>query len=323
MSLRETQLKQEKNESIQIGTLFKFIKPFDGSREKLNSFITNCDNAIELASDAQKSILFKFILSQLEGKAEVACSIKEFDSWDQLSHFLKTQFGERKHYAHLMTELQECRQSNEPVNQYALRVETCLSKLLTEVTLSNKKKTELVGRTAAMEDLALHTFLIGLKPDISNLVRGRNPSTLNDAINFAVSEEKIINSYNRRNPHSSTSHRTFPKPQYNFHSPDHNAISRPQVQKQYDRNNQNLFCRYCKKSGHTIEICRKREYNNNRFKSNPPPQFQRQSNQDSFRPQPARVNCVVNREDYYNIEGQPSTSSNDAQPQVEYNHLNE
>lgn len=292
-------LKLEKNENIQIGILFKFIKTFDGTREKLNSFLTNCDNAIDLASDTQKPILFKYILSQLEGKAEVACSIKEFDSWDQLNSFLKTQFGERKHYAHLMTELRECQQLNEPVNQFALRLETCLSKLLTEVTLSNKKKGELVGRIAAMEDLALHTFLTGLKPEISNLVRSRNPSTLNDAINFAVSEEKILNSYNKR------------KPQYPSRPSNHDVNSKPQMAKQYDRDNKNLFCRYCKNQGHTIETCRKREYNNNRFKANPSPKYQKQPYQENYKP--ARVNCVTSEDDYYNPESQPSTSTNDTQ----------
>ncbi|CAK1554979.1 unnamed protein product [Leptosia nina] len=231
MSLRELSIKHEKVD-VEIGTLFKFIKSFDGTREKLNSFLSNCDNATSLASETQKPILFKYILSQLNGKAETACSIKEFDSWDQLNHFLKTQFGETKHYTHLLADLQECRQLNiEPVNQFALRVETCLSKLLTEVTLSNKKKTELLGRTAAMEDLALHTFLLGLKPDISNLVRGKNPSTLNEAINLATSEEKILNLFAKRNSHTSVPQRQGSKPNYSF-KPFPNTNARPQMPKQ-------------------------------------------------------------------------------------------
>ncbi|XP_048484046.1 uncharacterized protein LOC125490066 [Plutella xylostella] len=98
------------SQELDFGTLFKFVKPYDGNRETLNSFLVNCDNAINLASDQQKPILFKFILSQLNGKAEVACSIKDFNSWDQLKEFLKTQFSERKHYSHLLTDLQESRQ---------------------------------------------------------------------------------------------------------------------------------------------------------------------------------------------------------------------
>lgn len=53
----------------------------------------------------------------------------------------------------------------ENVSQFALRVETCLSQLLTEVSLSNTKVKELPGRAVAMGDLALHHFL-GLHPRI-------------------------------------------------------------------------------------------------------------------------------------------------------------
>ncbi|KAL0859432.1 hypothetical protein ABMA27_010609 [Loxostege sticticalis] len=103
---------------VELPTLLKFIKPYDGCREQLNSFLVNCNNAYELASESQKDILFKYILCQLQGKAETACSIKEFANWHQLKEFLKTQFSERKHYAHLLTELQNCKQqATEPVSQ--------------------------------------------------------------------------------------------------------------------------------------------------------------------------------------------------------------
>lgn len=326
-------LKSEKGEPVQIGTLFKFIKSFDGSREKLNSFLTNCDNAISLASDAQKSILFKYILSQLEGKAETACSIKEFENWDQLSEFLKTQFGERKHYAHLLTDLQECRQlTNEAVNQYALRIETCLSKLLTEVTLSNKKKSELVGRTAAMEDLALHTFLIGLRPNLSNLVRGKNPGNLNEAINIAVSEEKIFNLFYKRNSSTSTqnhvSHRSFQKPNYSFKPAIHNINTKPEILRQSNQRPGNLTCRYCKAEGHSIEVCRKREYNNNRFKvsqnPNPAQQQSYRYNPDYAKPRPARVNYVDdNQFNYCDSENQLNDNVVEIPINSDDSHLNE
>lgn len=314
---KESQIKQEKND-IDIGTLFKFVKPFDGTREKLNSFLTNCNNAIELASSNQKSILLKYILSQLEGKAESACSIKEFESWEQLSSFLTTQFGERKHYTHLLTDLQESKQSNqEPVSQFALRIETYLSKLLTEVTLSNKKKSELIGRTAAMEDLALHTFLIGLKPEISNIVRGNDPVNLNEAINLAVAEEKIQNIFNKRN-YTITPQRPVQK-LYSYKPTNPNNNFRQPTNRQNDRNSPTLFCRYCKTPGHTIEVCRKREYNNNRFRVPQISQFSHNKQEHKN----SRVNCIVNNSDQYDSEAQPSTSTTDNEYEYNDNNLNE
>ncbi|CAG4983667.1 unnamed protein product [Parnassius apollo] len=253
---------------MDLNTLFKFIKPYDGSRETVNSFIINCNNAYELASESQRQILFKYIISQLQGKAEIACSIKEFKDWEQLKDFLKTQFSERKHYAHILTELQESKQNpHDSVNQFALRIETCLSQLLTEISLCNTKAKELPGRVAAMEDLALHHFLMGLHPRISNIVRCRSPKTLNEAINLAISEERIQQSLYKRPPPET---RYEQKPKQNFIKSFNSKPTIPQKYSQYPNMNQqsspNAFCRYCKTAGHDIMACKKREYANNRFR---------------------------------------------------------
>lgn len=261
---------------LDLSTLFKFIKSYDGSRETVNSFIINCNNACDLASEAQRPILFKYILSQLRGKAELACSIKEFTSWEQLKEFLKTQFSERKHYAHLLTDLQESKQGpQDSVSQFALQVETYLSQLLTEVTLSNTKTKELTGRCAAMEDLALHHFTMGLHPRISNIVRCRSPKSLNEAINMAISEERIQQTLYRR-PTETKQHI----------KPKASGPSRPNVQSgsantsQMRTGNDTLICRYCKGAGHDIKDCKKREFNNNRYPSRP---NQQQPNNNGFR----------------------------------------
>lgn len=242
--------------NVDLNSLFKFIKPYNGDRQTLNSFLTNCNNVYDLANTEQQPVLFKYILSQLQGKAEIACSVKAFTHWDQLKDFLKTQFSDTKHYSHLLAELQESRQGiNESVSQFALRIEECLSQLLTDIVLAKSKETP--GRTAAMEDLALHHFLIGLTPRISNIVRCKSPRNLNEAIGFAISEEKIQKLMYKRNiPNPPTSlQRRYPE---NYRSANVNNVT---SQNQFEK-----ICRYCKNKGHVIEECRKRAYNNNRFR---------------------------------------------------------
>lgn len=231
---------------VDLNILLKFIKPYDGSRETINSFLTNCNNAYELANDSQRPILFKYILSQLQGKAEVAASIKDFQNYEQLKDFLKLQFSQRKHYSHLITDLQECKQQlAETVVQFSTRIETILTQLLTEISLNPTKKLEIAGRTAAMEDLALHHFLMGLHPRISNIVRCKSPKNLNEAIGFAISEEKIQqtlyrkpeNSQKEKKPFNnnnkfSTSQRPFRSPQGS--SNNYNTNFKPS-QPQYNR----------------------------------------------------------------------------------------
>lgn len=286
---------------IELGILLKFIKPFDGNREKLNPFIYNCQSAFSLANDIQKPILFKYILSQLEGRAESVCSIKEFDSFEQFVEFLKQQFGEQKHYTHLLSELQDSKQQyNESVNNFGLRVETCLAKLLTEINISipTKRKTELAGRVAAMEDLALHSFIMGLQPRLSQVVRCRNPTSLNAAVNFAVAEEKLLHNSGKKTQSQSTNNdrsRTISHKDTRTHD-----------SKQGPRNDQSrsaIVCRYCKNVGHSIENCRKREYNNSRRPANP---------QSQSLSQPRRITYIVDEDDQSNSneqEGLDETSN--------------
>lgn len=110
MSIPEKSVKHETSRvEIPTNVLCNFINPYKGDRETLVAFLTNCQNALELASPTQKIVLLKFILSRLEGKAQIASACKVFDDFNQLNTFLMQNFGERKHYNHLLLDLQSCR----------------------------------------------------------------------------------------------------------------------------------------------------------------------------------------------------------------------
>lgn len=252
--------------SVDFNILCKFIKPYDGDKNKLTSFVRNCNNAFLLASKDHEDLLFKFILSQLEGKAESACSLKQFANWQELKSFLKLTFGEIKHRDHLLLDLQTCKiKPNEDISQYSLRIETCLTRLQTDIYHSTIIKSELEGRIASTEDLALHTFLMGIPSHISTIVRCRNPKTLNEAIDLAIQEEKLQNfiqiSKTREKPAfncnkcGKSGHPTS-KCFFNRNINNINTNSRPSTSNQ-------IICNYCKNIGHNIFNCRKREYNNN------------------------------------------------------------
>lgn len=262
----------ESNEPFPISVLCNFISPYKGERETLTAFLTNCQNALDLASPSQKSLLTKYILSRMEGKAQIACSNKVFDDFNQLKLFLKQNFGEKKHYNHLLLDLQSCRQQpNESVAQFTLRIEGCLTALQSEIYNSESLKKDLSGRIAMTEDLALFTFSLGLQPRLSNNVRCRNPKSLNDAINMALEEEKLQTLlYKTTNKpkckicgkpgHSDTECYTKQKsigPPRGFPNP------RPQTSPNHSGSH--AFCRYCKNKGHDITQCRKRKYNNEKY----------------------------------------------------------
>lgn len=264
-------------EKITLSVLTKFIKPYNGDRETLPAFLTNCESAISLATTEQQNFLCKYIISQLEGKAQLACCLKKFTSWLEIKQFLRTTFGEKKHSTHLLVDLQQCKQlPSEDVMQFSIRVESCLTRLQSDIHYSCENDKELVGRIAAMEDLALNTFLLGLNSNFSHIVRCRNPKTLSEAITHAVEEEKIFNlsrlstrsskqcticnrsghvaseCYKNKTKHSSS----------NFHHLNSSNDSGNSEQS-FSHFNANKFCAYCKKRGHVIGECRKLKAKNN------------------------------------------------------------
>lgn len=274
-------------EKVPLSVLTKFIKPYSGDRESLPAFLTNCDNAICLCTLDQQTVLFKFIISQLEGKAQIAASTKSFENFVELKKFLKATFGEKKHATHLLVELQNCRQSSsESVMQYSLRLESCLTRIQSDIQYSCEDPKELPGRIAAMEDLALNTFILGLNSSFNFIVRCRNPKTLNEAVNHAIEEEKLYNlnklsksvkqcTFCNKSGHSASecyarknyrpSHKTYHVPNPNSNSTYPNPST-----SHYNNFNSNSerniikSCAYCKNQGHSINECRKRQYNNER-----------------------------------------------------------
>lgn len=274
-------IKSKMSEKITLSILTKFIKPYQGDRESLPAFLTNCENAMSLASKEQQNVLCKYILSQLEGKAQVASALKTFESWFEIKQFLKSTFGEKKHSTHLLVDLQNCKQlPSEDVVQYSLRIESCLTRLQSDIQYSCENKAELTGRIAAMEDLALNTFLLGLNSSFSHIVRCRNPKSLSEAITHATEEEKLFNlskvssrpskhcsvcnkgghvaaeCYRNKNRNSTPNSHHLNGQNVN----QNNSSDQHKHNSNYDPNKQ---CAYCKNRGHLINECRKLKYKNN------------------------------------------------------------
>lgn len=286
---------QSNHNVLNIGTLLKFINSYDGNPDDLSSYLTNCDRAFSLAQEDQKPVIFAYIQNKLTDKAQYTCANTVFGEWKDLKEFLKTRFGNRKHQTHLLLELQNCRQSpNETVAQYIFKIESCLKKLLSSIKQSCTNNALLAGQVESTNQLALHTFIIGVNSQISNILRSREPESLNEAFNIALEEEKfniLVNSRNKvcnkcnKPGHTSFNCRRFPNNFPNRNRPIYNL--NPQVK----------VCKYCKKEGHLVETCFKLQ--NRQSTSNAPrtlnnsPRHNNNRNQSGQRP---NVNTLNSQE---------------------------
>lgn len=65
---------------LSIDNLLKFIDSYDGNRDNLSCWLTNCDRAFSLAQECQKPILFAFVQNKLIDKAQSTCANTIFES---------------------------------------------------------------------------------------------------------------------------------------------------------------------------------------------------------------------------------------------------
>ncbi|KAL3283661.1 hypothetical protein HHI36_006800 [Cryptolaemus montrouzieri] len=141
------------------------------------------------------------------------------------------------------------------------------------------------GRSETLRELALQRFIFYSKPDISRFLRSKDISTLPDALNAALDEERALNMTKNHFPKTKKycshckhdTHNTaecFKKSSVQFNNPISNSNNRNEVSNFWSSSNnasqktnwshKTKTCNYCKKQGHTISECRKREYNNSR-----------------------------------------------------------
>lgn len=269
------------NDPMKIELLVNMIPKFDGNKNSFYDFLDNCDLAQTLAQDSQKPTLLTFIKSKITGNARALIRNREFDFWSDLREHLAETYSDKRSASQYQLELNLCRQSyNEPVSHYAHRIENCLIKLTNslDTTLTSVERQ---ANVKLLRNQALSIFLTGLNRDLNIVVKSQKPQSLEDAISLAQAEEKEQKArydierfkYQKVNlrPYTQPQHsRPNTQPQY--------TRSYPQPQKQYSHNafmhtlksnqpflNQSVKqCKYCKHMGHTIEECRKRQYNNNK-----------------------------------------------------------
>lgn len=269
-------------ESIKIELLVNMIPKFDGNKLHFYDFLDNCDLAESLASPIIKNTLLTFIKSKIIGNARSQIRNREFESWEDLRSHLVETYSEKRSHAQWQLELSLCKQEfRESVSSYAHRLENCLVRLTNSLD-PTLKLTERNANVKLLRSQALTIFILGLNKDINIVVKAQRPQTLEDAISLAQAEEKeqiarremdkhSNHSFFKSNSHFSKHNNFNQKPNTQFRKDSRTFSSHsitnqqksiptyPHSQRSFQDTKQ---CRYCKNIGHTIEECRKRQYNN-------------------------------------------------------------
>lgn len=109
---------------MSLSLLFKFIRPFDGSRSEVNTFIQNCNSAFQLAQPNQTRNLFFYVVSQLSSNVANEIELEEVHGWTELKETLSAYYSKVKDLTQLHEELETIRQGpNEIVTDFYKRLE--------------------------------------------------------------------------------------------------------------------------------------------------------------------------------------------------------
>lgn len=284
--------------SLSLDFLTKLIPAeFNGDRLKIRSFVKQVDATFELAQDNQKNALLLYVKSKITGKAREQIDIHcNLTTWEEISELLLNLYQDKKSLDQLLQELNSIQQGrNESVSDFYQRLEDLNSRVLAALHSTETNAGMLKGRIAMISDMSLNRFVYHTCPPISQMLRYRDFSKISDAFTAAIAEEKILKAQNFKqgNFHDYRDKRVY------FAQPINNSVQ----------------CHYCKKQGHLIKDCRKRQFNGvNRFEN-----FNRH-NHGKF----SQNKTVLRRNNYFPNQDrncQPSTSGyqcrnqNGSQPQ--------
>lgn len=237
---------------IELAIAEKLLVKFDGNKSKFFEFIDNCDKALQLVDFKYKDILFQIIQTKLTDNARSIIRNRCFESWDQLKSYLSDIYVDRRTASQWQAELNMCRQKpGESVISFSNRLENCYLKLVNSLKLPSDTEQKLAC-IELIKDQALNIFISGLGNELVILVKAQRPTSLEQAISIALSEERELKFRNAmRNNYITKPFCDFCK----MTNHDTNKCRKRTVRHFSTPSKPPITCKFCKKLGHTINDC--------------------------------------------------------------------
>lgn len=221
-----------------LNELCQIIPEYDGDSVLLNTFISSCDAAFQVATEEQKYLLTVHLKNKLRGRASQLINSRELRSWIEIRELLRTHFGDSRDLTSLIYALQQIKQGdNENPQNFVHRINAHNSKLHASINQQNNlSPQEKNSQQSLIDKMSLNTLLTGLEPKLGAIIRAGNPKNMIEAAERIRKEYQL--SFLEKQSHKSNTNRN-PTPSNKNHK----------------------TCNYCKKPGHVISECRSKQYN--------------------------------------------------------------
>lgn len=256
--------------------VIRMVPEFSGGiDEKLVFFINACELVIDITPVANQDIMLRTILNRIKGFAYEVIKYENITSWDMLKTLLKTTYDRPTNAAYLQIELFNAKQRyKETLIEYVNRIRN-LVQAVSEGSTQGKSVSDALAVQNNIREQALLVFLEGISDRIKLMVKSKNPSTLEQAIQIAIIEDKNTapsevkqkssnfrgrggtQKFNKSNCHVCG--------KYGHYARD--CRSRNSIKNEGKINTNKPIARtYCSKKRHTIDKCFKKKNENRRRK---------------------------------------------------------
>lgn len=275
-------------EPYKLSEIFAIVPEYDGNPIFLNTFISACDTASDMAQGNQQQLLVLHIKNKLRGRAAELVNSRNPSTWNSIQTLLNNHFGDPRNLSSLIQDLQRMKQlTPESPLTFAARLQTHHAKMLASINKQNLTNKEKQAQIDLIDSMALNSLLTGLEPKIGQIVRASDPKDILTAVSRIKRELQLYHLETQKFPVNKGQSLPPRKPTpFAF-------------QKQ---------CSFCKKTGHSFNECmlKARQFQPNPYSSNFRLNFPSQPNQSQ--------NFYQNRNFPQNQYSQPQPSTSRFNP---------
>lgn len=173
----------------------KCVPDFDGNPNDLNRYLAVCQSIIDAfyvtnqPNNFQNVYLLNCIIGKLTGNAKLILGTQNVQTWEELKIILSRHFADQRDEACLNRDLVMLRQQNsEKPYQFYERILHILNLLCSFVNIHEADDNAKNLKRNLYNNLALKTFLSGLKEPLGTTVRCMRPKDLPEALQFVTAE---------------------------------------------------------------------------------------------------------------------------------------
>lgn len=251
-------------DKISLNFLSHMITPFNGDPKELTNFLQNANNAIGLATRAQRPALEMFIFSKISSEVKTKINMCDILTYTELRQKLKAVYSPIESYDYLMEQLETLKQRvQESIKEYYVRLDKICSKCLMATEKEADSHT-LESEKRVIQRIALRRFTHHCIPELSQILRHKTFFNINEAFSLACEEEAYLLNEGRLKKHNSS--QSF---------------------------SNNKYCRNCKNKTHDTKDCRNQNRNSS-YQNNNRTSYPNNSGNNNYNSYQSRQNNYSN-----------------------------